>query len=98
MVHIIYVFQPLRTPLTKEHVELILMAASGSCRKVAMDFKRKHGKHITQSTVAELINNFKMTGSGDPRTATEKGTTAMMLAHTLPYIWRLFGHPVALNI
>lgn len=74
MVHIIYFFQPLRTPLTKEeHIELILMAASGSCRKVAMDFMRKHDMHITQSTVADLINKFKKTGrSGGPQQPLKK--------------------------
>jgi hypothetical protein len=31
--------------------------------KVAMEFERKHGKHISQDTVANLIEKFKKTGS-----------------------------------
>ncbi|MCI4382629.1 hypothetical protein PGIGA_G00017000, partial [Pangasianodon gigas] len=51
-------------PLTKEErIEIILMAGSGSCCKVAMDFTRKHGKHITHNSVAKLINKFKNTES-----------------------------------
>ncbi|XP_053543967.1 uncharacterized protein LOC128635364 isoform X2 [Ictalurus punctatus] len=46
-----------RTPLTKEErIEIILTAESGSCRKLTMDFNRKHSQHITHDTVGKLIN------------------------------------------
>jgi transposase len=47
--------------------------------KVAMEFNRKHGKHITHGTVAKLIEKFEKTGSfsdkprsGRPRTSATK--------------------------
>ena len=44
-------------PLSKEeHIEIILMAGSGSCRKVAIDFNRKHGKHIKHDTHDKIQN------------------------------------------
>ncbi|MCJ8735946.1 hypothetical protein PDJAM_G00253390 [Pangasius djambal] len=74
-------------PLTKEErIEIILMPGSGSCRKVVMDFNRKHGQHITHDTVAKLINKSKKTGSAadqrrsrEPRTSTDDGTSDMVL-------------------
>jgi hypothetical protein len=46
-------------------------------RKVAMEFNRKHGKHITHDTVAKLTDKFIKSGSvadqprcGRPRTST----------------------------
>jgi hypothetical protein len=48
-------------PLSKEHIEIILMDGSGSCCKVAMNFNRKHGKHITHNTAAKLTEKFKKT-------------------------------------
>ena len=42
-------------PLSKEErIEIILMAGSGSCRKVAIDFNRKHGKHITHDKIQNM--------------------------------------------
>lgn len=35
-----------------------------SLHNVVIDFNRKHGKHITQDTVAKIIYKFKKTGSG----------------------------------
>jgi len=75
-------------PLSKEErIEIILMAGSGSCRKVAIDFNRKHGKHITHDTVAKVIETFRKTcsvadqpRSGRPRTSTDVGTTDVVLA------------------
>jgi hypothetical protein len=62
------------------------MAGSGSCRKVAMDFHKKHGKNITHDTVAKLIEKFKNTGSvtrqprsGCPHTSAVEGTTDVVL-------------------
>lgn len=70
------------------------MAGSGNCCKVAMDFNRKHGKHIIHNTVAKLINKFKNTGrvadqprSGRPQTSTDKGTTDVVLVNIIPYVW-----------
>ena len=66
----------------EERIEVILMAGSGSSRKVAMEFNRKHGKNIIHDTVAKLIRKFQKTGSvadqqknGRRRTATDEGTT-----------------------
>ncbi|MCI4385250.1 hypothetical protein PGIGA_G00048240 [Pangasianodon gigas] len=70
-----------------------------------MDFNRKHGKHIAYDSVAKIINKFKKNGSvvdhqrsGRPRTSTDEGTTDVVLAHTLPYVWRLLGHPLAVEV
>ncbi|MCI4389323.1 hypothetical protein PGIGA_G00096670 [Pangasianodon gigas] len=81
-------------PLTKEEgIEIILMAGSGSCRKVEMEFNRKHGKHITHDTVAKPINKFKKTRSvvdqlrsGRPRTSTDEDTADVVLEHIVPYV------------
>ena len=71
--------------LTKQQrIEIILM--SGSSRKIAEEFNRKHGTSITHDTVAKLFVKFKKTGSvedqrrsGRPRTVTDENTTARVL-------------------
>ena len=40
----------------EERIEIILMAGSGSCRKVAIDFNRKHGKHVKHDTHDKIQN------------------------------------------
>jgi hypothetical protein len=39
--------------------EIIQMAGSGSCRKVAMNFNRKHVMYITQGTVAKQLRSSR---------------------------------------
>lgn len=51
-----------------------------------MDFDRKHG----DNTVGKMINTLKKT----KWTSTDEGTTGMVLAYTVPYVWRFFRCPV----
>lgn len=71
----------------EQRIEIILRAGSGSIRKVAIEFNRKHGTNITHDTVAKLIRKFQKTGSvmdqprcGRRRTASDEGTTATILS------------------
>jgi hypothetical protein len=70
----------------KERIKIILMAGSGSSRKTAMYFNRKHGKKIKHNTVAKLTEKFKKTGSvtyqlrsGCPCRSTDERTTNVVL-------------------
>ena len=63
------------------------MVGSESCHKVAIDFNRKHGKHITHDTVAKVIEKFRKTAgvadqprNGRPQTSTDEGSTDVVLA------------------
>ena len=40
----------------EERIEIILMDGSGSCRKVAIDVNRKHGKHVKHDTHDKIQN------------------------------------------
>lgn len=51
-----------------------------------MDFDRKHG----DNTGGKMINTLKKT----KWTSTDEGTTGMVLAYTVPYVWRFFRCPV----
>jgi hypothetical protein len=61
-------------------MEMILMAGSGSCPNIAMDFNRKHGKNITHDTLAKLIEKFKKTGSVTDQPRYDEGITDVVLA------------------
>lgn len=61
--------------------------------KIATDFKRKNGKHITHYKVGKFINKLKKTGSiadqlrsGHSWTSSDEGTTDMVLVNIVPYV------------
>jgi hypothetical protein len=45
----------------EEHIEIILLAGSGSCCKAAEEFNKSHplSTHIMHDTVAKLIEKFQ---------------------------------------
>lgn len=68
-----------------------------------MEFNRNTTS--TSHTVAKFINKFIKTGSfadqsrsGHPRTSTVEGTKDVVLADIVPYVLRLLGNPVDIDI
>ena len=51
--------------LSTEQIEIILLAGSGSCHKVAKEFNRRHplSTPIMHDSVVKLIEEFLKTGS-----------------------------------
>ena len=73
--------------MKEERIDIILLVRSGTTRHVARTFNETHRTLITHDTVAKLIQKFRRTGSvddetrsGRPKTATDEGTSMMVLA------------------
>ena len=73
--------------MMEEQIDIILSVGSGTTCHVACKFNETHRMQITHDTMAKLIQKFKRTGSvddkarsGREKTATDEGTSTMVLA------------------